>query len=146
MSFAYGAWCGGRRRPTSTIAEPASAVSRSLTITAGFALPLQLSRFRARCVSPLARRRLTSPAAFIFAVADPLWSRFAAQVFGRCIAGDGFGGNMGYFKTLIMMGVLGCATCVSFMFVTGGGAQSNYHHTRSHYPIAQHAAGMGAGG
>lgn len=31
-----------------------------------------------------------------------------AQVFGRCIAGDGCGGNMGYFKTLILMGVLGC--------------------------------------
>ena len=39
-------------------------------------------------------------------------------VFGRCIAGDGFAGNMGYFKTLILMGVLGCATCVSFMFVS----------------------------
>ena len=39
-------------------------------------------------------------------------------VFGRCIAGDGCGGNMGFFKTLILMGVLGCATCVSFMFVS----------------------------
>jgi hypothetical protein len=46
-------------------------------------------------------------------------------VFGRCIAGDGCGGNMGYFKTLILMGVLGCATCVSFMFVS---ASSVNHH------------------
>ena len=44
-------------------------------------------------------------------------------VFGRCIAGDGCGGNMGYFKTLILMGCLGCATCVSFMFVAGAGKQ-----------------------
>ena len=44
----------------------------------------------------------------------------------RCMAGghprsigrDGCGGNMGFFKTLILMGVLGCATCVSFMFVS----------------------------
>ena len=48
-------------------------------------------------------------------------------VFGRCIAGDGCGGNMGYFKTLILMGCLGCATCVSFMFVAGAGKQ----HTSS---------------
>ena len=40
------------------------------------------------------------------------------QVFGRCIAGDGCGGNMGYFKTLILMGVLGCGTCVSLMVVS----------------------------
>ena len=46
-------------------------------------------------------------------------------VFGRCIAGDGCGGNMGYFKTLILMGALGCATCVSFMFIcAGNGAHS----------------------
>lgn len=28
-------------------------------------------------------------------------------VFGRCIAGRGLGGNIGYFRTIIMMGVLG---------------------------------------
>lgn len=53
-------------------------------------------------------------------------------VFGRCIAGDGFGGNMGYFKTLILMGVLGCATCVSFMVLSTGSQVSDrsyrYHH------------------
>ena len=52
------------------------------------------------------------------------------QVFGRCIAGDGCGGNMGYFKGLIMMGLLGCATCVSFMFVT---ASSVSHPTKYAY-------------
>jgi len=41
-------------------------------------------------------------------------------VFGRCIAGDGMAGNMGYFKTLITMGVLGCMTCVSFMVISSG--------------------------
>ena len=31
-------------------------------------------------------------------------------VFGRCIAGDGFGGNMGYFKTIIGMAGVGCVS------------------------------------
>ena len=31
-------------------------------------------------------------------------------VFGRCIAGDGFGGNMGYFKTIITMAGAGCVS------------------------------------
>ena len=59
-------------------------------------------------------------------------------VFGRCIAGDGCGGNMGYFKTLILMGVLGCATCVSFMFVSTAsvtnhaGGTSLYHAHRAY--------------
>jgi hypothetical protein len=34
-------------------------------------------------------------------------------VFGRCIAGQGFGGNMGYFKTIIMMAVLGIVTAMA---------------------------------
>ena len=50
------------------------------------------------------------------------------QVFGRCIAGDGCGGNMGYFKTLIMMGVLGCGTCVSFMVVSSAPSGSYPRH------------------
>ena len=29
-------------------------------------------------------------------------------VFGRCIAGNGYGGNMGYFKTIIGMAIAGC--------------------------------------
>ena len=32
-------------------------------------------------------------------------------VFGRCIAGKGFGGNMGYFKGIIMLGYFGPLTC-----------------------------------
>jgi len=58
-------------------------------------------------------------------------------VFGRCIAGDGCGGNMGYFKTLIMMGCLGCATCVSFMFVSASAAASAGGPTR-HYGRTHH--------
>ena len=60
-------------------------------------------------------------------------------VFGRCIAGDGCGGNMGYFKMLILMGVLGCATCVSFMFITAGaGASSCTSHARApHAPATR---------
>jgi len=56
-------------------------------------------------------------------------------VFGRCIAGDGCGGNMGYFKTLILMGVLGCGTCVSFMVMSSspGPGHHHYHHSRSPY-------------
>jgi len=63
-------------------------------------------------------------------------------VFGRCIAGEGCGGNMGYFKGLILMGVVGCATCVSFMFITAGsghpyGANPQMRHyghsTRPHF-------------
>ncbi|KOO23310.1 palmitoyltransferase zdhhc17 [Chrysochromulina tobinii] len=49
-------------------------------------------------------------------------------VFGRCIAGDGCGGNMGYFKTLILMGVLGCGTCVSFMVVSSAPSGSYPRH------------------
>mmetsp|Transcript_1195 Transcript_1195/g.3306 ORF Transcript_1195/g.3306 Transcript_1195/m.3306 type:complete len:233 (+) Transcript_1195:116-814(+) len=48
-------------------------------------------------------------------------------VFGRCIAGDGCGGNMGYFKTLILMGVLGCGTCVSFMVMSSSPSSVHYH-------------------
>ena len=33
-------------------------------------------------------------------------------VFGRCIAGRGFGGNMGYFKVIIVMGVLGPVSAI----------------------------------
>jgi len=54
-------------------------------------------------------------------------------VFGRCIAGDGFGGNMGFFKTLIMMGVLGCATCVSFLFISAGQSVGSAHYMGSHH-------------
>ena len=56
-------------------------------------------------------------------------------VFGRCIAGDGCGGNMGFFKTLILMGVLGCATCVSFMFVSTSSvtAHSQYGHSGARF-------------
>ena len=36
-------------------------------------------------------------------------------VFGRCIAGEGFAGNMGYFKTLILMFFAGFGTWASFM-------------------------------
>jgi hypothetical protein len=32
-------------------------------------------------------------------------------VFGRCIAGEGMRGNMGYFKTIICMGFAGVVTC-----------------------------------
>jgi len=35
-------------------------------------------------------------------------------VFGRCIAGDGFGGNMGYFKTILGMAVFGCVSGTHF--------------------------------
>jgi len=42
-------------------------------------------------------------------------------VFGRCIAGQGFGGNMGYFKTILAMGNLGGA--VSSVFLCGGLSQ-----------------------
>jgi hypothetical protein len=59
----------------------------------------------------------------------------ACAVFGRCIAGDGCGGNMGYFKTLIMMGCLGCATCVSFMFVSASaGARATPRETPTQSP------------
>lgn len=34
-------------------------------------------------------------------------------VFGRCIAGRGFGGNMGYFKIIIAMGSCGAMTAIS---------------------------------
>ena len=40
-------------------------------------------------------------------------------VFGRCIAGSGFRGNMGYFKTILMMGAAGFFTCI---IVVGGAA------------------------
>ncbi|CAE8590375.1 unnamed protein product [Polarella glacialis] len=39
-------------------------------------------------------------------------------VFGRCIAGCGFGGNMGYFKVIIAMGGAGVATAGA-AFTTG---------------------------
>ncbi|KAL1528389.1 hypothetical protein AB1Y20_009739 [Prymnesium parvum] len=35
-------------------------------------------------------------------------------VFGRCIAGNGYGGNMGYFKVLISMGGAGIFTAMTF--------------------------------
>jgi hypothetical protein len=37
-------------------------------------------------------------------------------VFGRCIAGRGLGGNMGYFKTLVLMGAIGPATLLFSFF------------------------------
>jgi len=55
-------------------------------------------------------------------------------VFGRCIAGNGLGGNMGYFKGLILMGVVGCATCVSFMFISAASLQHNVAPYGSRYP------------
>ena len=39
-------------------------------------------------------------------------------VFGRCIAGDGFGGNMGYFKTIIAMAGAGCVTAFGSVIAT----------------------------
>lgn len=36
-------------------------------------------------------------------------------VFGRCIAGEGYAGNMGYFKTLILMFFMGFGTWIFFM-------------------------------
>mmetsp|Transcript_5177 Transcript_5177/g.11256 ORF Transcript_5177/g.11256 Transcript_5177/m.11256 type:complete len:221 (+) Transcript_5177:191-853(+) len=39
-------------------------------------------------------------------------------VFGRCIAGRGMGGTMGYFMTIIAMAVAGFGTCL-FSFVVG---------------------------
>lgn len=33
-------------------------------------------------------------------------------VFGRCIAGEGMRGNMGYFKTILMMFMAGFITCI----------------------------------
>ena len=65
-------------------------------------------------------------------------------VFGRCIAGDGFGGNMGYFKTLILMGVLGCATCVSFMFVSASSV-GHAHNMGGRMPYS-HRVGASVGG
>ena len=38
-------------------------------------------------------------------------------VFGRCIAGKGFAGNMGYFKIIISMGMAGCITSFGFLLV-----------------------------
>jgi len=38
-------------------------------------------------------------------------------VFGRCIAGKGFAGTMGYFKVIISMGVAGCVTSFGFLLV-----------------------------
>lgn len=35
------------------------------------------------------------------------------QVFGRCIAGSGWGGNMGFFKGILFMAVAGFATAVA---------------------------------
>lgn len=37
-------------------------------------------------------------------------------VFGRCIAGEGFAGNMGYFKTIIGCAIAGGLTCMFSMF------------------------------
>ena len=54
-------------------------------------------------------------------------------VFGRCIAGEGFRGNMGYFKLLILMGVLGCGTCVTFMLTQVTPAVSP-RHSYSYHP------------
>ena len=65
-------------------------------------------------------------------------------VFGRCIAGDGCGGNMGYFKTLILMGVLGCATCVSFMFVSASSV-GHAHNMGGRMPYS-HRVGASVGG
>ena len=42
-------------------------------------------------------------------------------VFGRCIAGRGLRGNMGFFKGILLMGALGFFTCL----VTVGGASSD---------------------
>ena len=38
-------------------------------------------------------------------------------VFGRCIAGKGIGGNMGYFKLIISMGSCGAVTAISSVLV-----------------------------
>ena len=51
-------------------------------------------------------------------------------VFGRCIAGKGYGGNFGFFKVLIAMGGLGPATtglCLAVGFISKfGGAGIGY--------------------
>ena len=38
-------------------------------------------------------------------------------VFGRCIAGEGMGGNMKYFKTIIAMLAVGILTCIATVIV-----------------------------
>jgi hypothetical protein len=40
-------------------------------------------------------------------------TRVGVQVFGRCIAGRGFGGNFGYFKVILVCGYLGPLTTVA---------------------------------
>lgn len=58
-------------------------------------------------------------------------------VFGRCIAGEGVGGNMGYFKTLIAMGLIGCGTCVAFMILCAAPAGAPRDATGVHRHIGQ---------
>jgi hypothetical protein len=42
----------------------------------------------------------------------------ACAVFGRCIAGRGLGGNMGYFLVIIVMGQLGWITAAASVVVS----------------------------
>ena len=49
-------------------------------------------------------------------------------VFGRCIAGDGFAGNMGYFKTILSMAAAGAITCIAATFVEFSVNPPGRHH------------------
>mmetsp|Transcript_38945 Transcript_38945/g.64683 ORF Transcript_38945/g.64683 Transcript_38945/m.64683 type:complete len:308 (+) Transcript_38945:52-975(+) len=61
-------------------------------------------------------------------------------VFGRCIAGNGFGGNMGYFKTLIGMACVAAITCIAFGVAASG---SGMPHAMPH-PLPRSSASRAA--
>ena len=50
-------------------------------------------------------------------------------VFGRCIAGSGFRGNMGYFKTILLMAAAGFFTCI--ITIAGGATACNEEDCRA---------------
>ena len=42
------------------------------------------------------------------------------QVFGRCIAGKGWGGNMGFFRGILLCALLGVVTSIATTAAVGG--------------------------
>lgn len=94
-------------RQSTTTAVPASDAYVTLITTVGCAAAPIRTRARLLVRAPLASGTASRPVAFRL-----------RQFFGRCIAGHGFGGNMGYFNLIIGTGQCGGITCLVALVTT----------------------------